>query len=266
MRFHLRHRRAEPPPGPRLDRRETAWISANRRPFDTFAVGSLVPEVFDRYARILHPAWSYSNLPVRWTEVAAWSGKTAHALAQWELLTKPFDGRQLGPSPFILPPRVGGLSTDQLRTLCALLAGRTADPERCFIATWDGYGSPTVVLVAAGSAPKGKEQAPVVPLPPMWESATELRFEYRAFWVAEGPIATVVDTTDRHASFGFQLPPTLFWPADHAWFVATDPDLDSTYVGGSADLIDAILGDAELESWPATPDDDVSIGSDEINR
>ena len=60
-------------------------------------------------------------------------------------------------------------------------------------------------------------------------------------------------------------PPTLLWPADRAWFVASDPDLDSTYVGGSAVLIESLLHVAELEAWPVGPDDSVAIGSDVIN-
>ncbi len=60
-------------------------------------------------------------------------------------------------------------------------------------------------------------------------------------------------------------PPTLLWPADRAWFVASDPDQDSTYVGGSASLIESLLASPDLEAWPVEADDWVAIGSDEIN-
>ena len=60
-------------------------------------------------------------------------------------------------------------------------------------------------------------------------------------------------------------PPSIFWPADRAWLVASDPDLDSTYLGGSNALIEAVLSHPDLEAWRATADDDVAIGSDEIN-
>lgn len=291
MRFRLKRRGAEPSLKPKLDPNEAAWVSKNRRPFDTFSVGSLVPAVFERYARLLHPASSYANLPVRWAEVAGWSGRTIHPLAQWELLARPLPGHEVGRCPFILPPREGGLPPGHLRKLCGLLTGQTADPERCFIALWDGYGSPEVVLTApesvrgSGSAPRsapesapgsspgpasgqasdGNDQTSKSNVPPLWAGAAELRLEYRAFLVAEGSLATVAEMTGKHGAFGSRLPPTLFWPADHTWFVASDPDLNSTYVGGSAALIESILTDPELESWPATPDDDVTIGSDEIN-
>ena len=59
----------------------------------------------------------------------------------------------------------------------------------------------------------------------------------------------------------------IFWPDDHAWCVATEIDLDSTFIGGSADLIHALLGDARLEAWPAQPTEFlVWASSDDINR
>jgi hypothetical protein len=47
--------------------------------------------------------------------------------------------------------------------------------------------------------------------------------------------------------------------------VASEVLLDSTFVGGSASLIDAILADPNLESWPAQPTDRVTWDSDLIN-
>jgi hypothetical protein len=43
----------------------------------------------------------------------------------------------------------------------------------------------------------------------------------------------------------------LWWPQDHAWFVSTDIDVPSTYVGGPASLVDALLEDDVLEVFPA---------------
>lgn len=60
-------------------------------------------------------------------------------------------------------------------------------------------------------------------------------------------------------------PPSIFWPADRAWLVASDPDLNSTYLGGSNALIEAVLAHPDLEAWRATADDEIAIGSDEIN-
>jgi hypothetical protein len=48
--------------------------------------------------------------------------------------------------------------------------------------------------------------------------------------------------------------------------LATEVDLDSTFVGGSARLIDELLADERLEAWPASATDPTDAGSDRINR
>jgi len=59
--------------------------------------------------------------------------------------------------------------------------------------------------------------------------------------------------------------PNLFWPSDRAWCVATEIDLDSTYVGGSRALVEAILADGRLESRLAQLDDRVDAGGDDTS-
>ena len=41
--------------------------------------------------------------------------------------------------------------------------------------------------------------------------------------------------------------------------------LDSTYMGGQADLIAAILSEPGLEAWPVSATDRVAFDSDEVN-
>jgi len=48
--------------------------------------------------------------------------------------------------------------------------------------------------------------------------------------------------------------PNIWWPEDRAWCVATDIDLYDTYVGGSQECIEAVLGNLELEALPTTLD------------
>ena len=88
----------------------------------------------------------------------------------------------------------------------------------------------------------------------------------RTFLVRQGPLGLAL-AVGRGGPFGGVSiePPSIFWPADRAWLVASDPDLDSTYVGGSNALIEAVLTHPDLEAWRATADDEIVIGSDEIN-
>jgi hypothetical protein len=54
-------------------------------------------------------------------------------------------------------------------------------------------------------------------------------------------------------------------PEDGSWCVATDIDLQSTYVGASAECIDAVLGDDRLESFVVSIDQTVDWRSDTLN-
>lgn len=227
-----------------MPEQDVAWIAANRRPFSDFAVGSLVPVVFDGYARVLHPAWAGPGVPVRCETVAKWAGRHMHSLAQWDFLFRP-KAEPSDPTPFVAHPDTGGLPPGQLAALCDLLATHTSTPDLCFVGVWEGYGW------LADSE---------------WSASPTLRLDERTFLVRQGPLGIALAVGWRASNGGFVIePPTILWPADRSWFVASDPDLDSTYIGGSNALIDAVLTHPDLEAWRATADDLVSIGSDEIN-
>jgi hypothetical protein len=135
-------------------------------------------------------------------------------------------------------------SRNEMERLCSVLAAYTSTADRCFLGIWEGYGG--------------------LPLSE-WASGSELRLDQRTFLVTEGPISTATRVDWRDPGALLPEPPTLMWPADRAWFVASDVDLDSTYVGGSEDLIAAVLAEPGLEAWPANSTDRVSIDSDSIN-
>jgi hypothetical protein len=44
----------------------------------------------------------------------------------------------------------------------------------------------------------------------------------------------------------------MWWPADRAWFVATEVDGFSSYVGGTQGAIDSVLASPELEAIAVT--------------
>ncbi len=59
--------------------------------------------------------------------------------------------------------------------------------------------------------------------------------------------------------------PSLAWPADHAWVLVTEVDYDSTIVGGSSELIAAIVADERLEALEIPADLALHHGADEVN-
>ena len=139
MKIH-RHRRATRTNRPALGPEISAWIKDGRLSFSSCAVGSLVPAVFEAYARVLHPAWAARDVPVRWETVARWSGSVMHSLAQWESISLPV-GSAAGRAPFVQQPRLGALPQNQLAKLCELLASYTATADLCYAGYWDGDGS-----------------------------------------------------------------------------------------------------------------------------
>ena len=59
--------------------------------------------------------------------------------------------------------------------------------------------------------------------------------------------------------------PSLLWPVDRSWCLATEIDFDSTLIGGPRELIDALLQQPDLEAWPVTATDDLSVDGDLVN-
>lgn len=58
--------------------------------------------------------------------------------------------------------------------------------------------------------------------------------------------------------------PSLVWPADRAWVLATDVDSDSTVIAGSAAAIRAVCTDPRLEAWAIDEGANLSWGGDEV--
>jgi hypothetical protein len=242
------------------------WLRPRLRRFGS-AVTAVVPDGFPAYVRILHPARGTAGQPVRWAEVAAWSGRTMHRLAQFHAIGRPVDPAAAGPPPWDgEPPPAGNLPAELLQVLCATLADHTGTAASCWFCLWDGYGwlhgSPAVgVLSRGGHAP------PVPPaLPPEVLHGPRVRLPYRDHLLFAGPLAAARELgwTDPYGSF-FPQSPNLFWPRDRAWCVASEIDLFCTLVGGSEALVQALLGDPRLEAWRVQPGDPVAFDSDQLN-
>jgi hypothetical protein len=213
-----------------------AWVAAALRRDRT--VASLVPPVFQAYARVLHPAVRYAgddDVDVRWDEVAACNGTTAHRLMQWPAITGSWEyvGEDDQPDLWNDSPAEGHLPASVAAALAGLLAPWTTTPQDC----WFGWCDDA------------------------YDGRPHLRLPICDLLLRRGP-ATL-------AAANFAPEPqeqsaAVWWPADRAWFVATAPTLMSTYVGGPAGAVDTLLGSL-LEAHPATPDDPVGHETDPVN-
>ncbi len=242
------------------------WIRKRLHPFKAYEVGSVIPDGFAAYARIFHPASASRDWrpeEVRWSTVAAWAGRVVHPLMQFHSIAAPAaTGHADGPEPWNGEPRLGVLSKAQSGALTRLLARFTSTPDACWFCIWEGYGYFTPGAFAPlkeGPSPrparwrlKGRFPRPKGNLP----ERKRVSLPHRNYLLYRGPIGEAE---------GWEDGPNLWWPDDRAWCVASEIDHPYSYVGGPQQLIDEILGNAEIESLPATPKDGILYSSDKIN-
>jgi hypothetical protein len=212
------------------------WVEEALAEGPFVSVRGEIPATFEAYARVLHPAQRAEDwTAVRWAEVAAETGGTVHRLMQFE--------RVAGLPPYTDPawgtrPREGDVCA-VAGPLLEVLRRQTTTPDRCVLGIWEGYG--------------GQDMVP-------WLMNAPRLSKPREYLLLEGPADAVIGFCQQPWN-----PPSVWWPSDRAWFVATDIDIDSTYVGGSRACVDAILEHPALESFPAEPDDPIHGGADQIN-
>lgn len=214
-----------------------AWI-APRLGDKILTVAGRVPEGYELYARIFHPAYDWEKKPIRWAEVAESIGGTAHRTMQWEALIagSEWDGRH--PKSLTMDPA-------ELVVLSELLTTHTTTPANCYFGIYPNRDLRD------------------------WCSLNELR---PLCMLGEGPdhivLAGPLSAVHEVARYGVKPGETkrmleVIWPADYSWFVATVSN--STLVGGSAELVKAIIGSLEFEAWQVEPTDSLAFEADKIN-
>ena len=240
------------------------WIRERLHPFAQ-DVGSVVPPGFAAYARIFHPA-SIAGRPdvdVRWSDVAGLSGKAVHPEMQFHAIAP----AARDPEPRVYEPRLGVLSARQAGALVALLARHTTTPSSCCLCLWDGYGylhPGGVMTLVAARPPLARLRVGLRRLQLSWSKprfpprdGPRVRLPSRDYLLYRGSVAEAL---------GWEDGPNLWWPDDHAWCVASEIDFPYTYVGGSEELINAIIADPAIEALPATVEDGITYDSDKLNR
>jgi hypothetical protein len=221
------------------------------------AVTLQVPKGFEAYARVFHPAMDSAGNSVTWAEVAKICGTTPHPEMQWHAILGLDDADELRAS--YAPgdgsgvkwagsdPPIGGMDIETLDALCEVLASHTADPAQCLFGLCTIHG--------------WVDSRPTIPSPPLLELPMG-----RSHIVLTGPLSAVDQIGwDWDAHLRHREPPDLIWPADHSWFVASEVDFDSTLIGGSATLIDAIVKAPALEAMPVEESTSLAADADTIN-
>jgi hypothetical protein len=247
------------------------WIVDSLQDFGN-NVGSIIPRGFEAYARVFHPAWQVTpetRTPLRWSDVTKKTGQPYHKQMLWEDVRgdepEIYDYSTNTLSTWIEGPEEGNLPKNVARALWQILEQHTQTPDDCFFAIWEG----------CGCLPKSVLEAPSFEIPG------------RKFHLHQAPIQAIEETfctndtkddTGRTVSVGIlnitkktKIPslaevkqlmkdfysPTfpvfyrnanLWWSNDRSWCVATEIDFNFTYVGGSREVVQAILDCETLEA------------------
>jgi hypothetical protein len=261
------------------DESAAAWLVA-RLSGERGTVTGSVPDGFAAYARIFHPSEDEGRW-CSWSEVAKATGRRVHALMQWHALVGSADS--LNADGSLWPggnPQRGHLQPELLAALCDLLTGYTSQPEACLFCLWEGYGWDSVgtplIAVAPGADVDVDELVALMASRALTEDelrAIRVELPRRSYLLFEGSLSALADSLSACVEAGGwpvsefldEQSPNLFWPADHAWCVASEIDFDSTLVAGSAELVDAVLRTPILEAWPLAAGDWLTEDADQIN-
>lgn len=203
------------------------------------SVGGLVPEGYSSYARIFHPVIDVNaRQPEKftWSTIAERNGRTTHPqMRYWRIAGMP----EPYPHPsWRVKPDDSSLPIDETRAVVELLRQHTSTPDRCYFCVWEGWG--VMDLSLFGDA--------------------RLRFKHRDYLVFTGPIEAALSFAE--IGFTWFQSPAIWWPDDRAWCVATEIDMESTYVGGTDECVQALLEHSDLEVLPANIDARVGPAGD----
>jgi hypothetical protein len=250
------------------DLRPSVWVQEALKdwPAGQFRVRDLIPPMFEAYARILHRLSKPTDgrIPTgSWAERAAELGRELGSTTNWDELKGPNsdEGQQDD-----WRPDEGSLIEQETETLASLLAGHTSTPSDCWFAMWSGWGD-----LSGGSSALYRSGGGIAELKFRWrnrlgswrarrEAARLKTFSLlgqsgRSYLLFNGPVD---DAARFHLGHRFQSP-ALWWPDDRAWFVHTEIDGTSTYVGGSRSMIDRLIGEQILESFEVDTDERVLL-------
>ena len=235
------------------------WLTSRIATFSTNWVTSTAGTDWEAYCRLFHPLDDSPDAP-RWADIAKTHGHTMHAGAQWDVISHDEPGSAFDGRGYTGEPLVGQLQPHTLTTLIGILGGHTMTPDRCWFALWEGWGwmhegAHSTLLARNDDGVDGDDDA--ARPPDEWQldlTGPTFSLPGRTFHLFVGPIEAATRTGSWVTPTWFDpQSPSLSWPADHTWCVATEVDHDSTLIGGTQQLIDAITDHPSLEALAIDP-------------
>jgi hypothetical protein len=221
-RKHLELIPPDHPLTPEPDGTQAAWWLEQLAPWGEqgLPVSSLVPASLAAVCQVLHPWWGSGPEPISWRAAASQLGFAS--VTDFDRSREVFSipaAQEAG-----LSASCGELDAGVASAFVDLLTDATTTPDNVFVAVWDGWGD-----VPAQRFP----------------GAAHLDTEGRGHFLLRGPLTGVLSSV---AASNIDRPAAgLWWPADRAWFVATEIDFEWTFVAGTQTLMQSMLDDERLE-------------------
>jgi hypothetical protein len=219
------------------------WIVAGIRGFAE-SVLSLVPAGFSSYVRVFHPAhqrFGDTLRPVRWAEIAAANATSVDAAMQLHAIARDLRFLHEGqPRVYDDPPGEGTLAPETAATLVDVLSRHTTTPERCWFAVWYGFGDLRADI----------------------RRAVTFRLPNRDYHLLEASLTAALESATDSPRY---QSPNLWWPDDRSWCLATEIDLNTTYLACDDGCRDELLAAPDLEAWAIDPTAGIDWRSDPVN-
>ncbi len=217
---------------------EAEWLKSSLAPWvplpetNSFPVGTVIPDGFDNYVLVRHIGQGDSH---------------------------------------------GNLGSQTLNRLVEVLTKFTLTPTECFIALWEGQGwmhsgsigafsserppervrgrhrrfnwsrSNQISRVAQGDYGKSLDHLESCTLPGGIMRAPRLELTNRRYLYMYGAIDDASKIEYTFNGYSVTQSPNLMWPKDRNWVMASEIDLNGTFIAGELNLITHLLKDEHLE-------------------
>lgn len=173
-----------------------------------------------------------------------------HPSVQWHRLTRSNDS-SFYPEWHEYRPRLGQLDYQSFKSLIEIVSLFSSSTTNIILGYWKGYSD-----VRPGGISGFTQQE-------FWSGRTLLAG--REFLLLESSLENLRDQLDNRTRSVGRIPGVM-WPVDRSWYLHSEVDFDSTLVGGPRKFVDTIINDDVIEAVSASPEIDLSIWGDTINR
>ncbi len=219
----------------------TSWLGSSLAPVDEdhrIRVGQMIPLEYEAYLRVLHPPGDEAS--DTW---ATWASQTGNPIRPDSTFAEvsgidPDSSR----NEFIQAmPEPGDMSPDVCEALVSTLVGTSRHAGRLWVAVWDGWLGSSRITPSIPPTRQGMSSHP--------SGLPSIRILSRTYLLSIQSAAGVCDLSFE----GWPVSFSFCWPQDRAWFLGTDIEGMSTYLGASPATVRTVEAASGLETVQVEP-------------